>query len=280
MDRHVTRGFTLVELLVVIAIIVLLLSLLTPALEKAIYQAELAVCAANLKSYATGVTTYAGEQKRAFPSRALANEPFRVKYNNFNYRRSIAGYVPLKTLVDPLSGKIDLSIDSTGTDAVYDLFYSNYEMWAGYGYTGFTGLLRLGDRFEWVDPVTGIGHRYDALIADRDMIVVGSRFTTASHPDDRDAMTFQRYQNEDTPFGTLAAQGLPSGTKITFSWWTGNRRGTLDTNYGHADGSVRRFVGVVSGLKGGDDRMARVPDFANNPSAYATGRGLQAPPAE
>src|ERR1041384_4524111 len=46
---RLTTAFTLVELLVVVAIIVVLLSLLTPALDKAIYQAELAVCGADLR---------------------------------------------------------------------------------------------------------------------------------------------------------------------------------------------------------------------------------------
>ena len=37
-------AFTLVELMVVITIIVLLLALMMPALDKAVYQAELASC--------------------------------------------------------------------------------------------------------------------------------------------------------------------------------------------------------------------------------------------
>src|SRR5687767_9906543 len=64
-------GFTLVELLVVIAIIVLLLALLMPAMDKAIYQAELSVCAARLKAVATGSMTYAANSRRAYPHRTI-----------------------------------------------------------------------------------------------------------------------------------------------------------------------------------------------------------------
>jgi prepilin-type N-terminal cleavage/methylation domain-containing protein len=42
-----STAFTLIELLVVVTIIVVLLSLLTPALDRAIYETELAVCASQ-----------------------------------------------------------------------------------------------------------------------------------------------------------------------------------------------------------------------------------------
>ena len=47
--RLAKSAFTLIELLVVVTIIVVLLAMLTPALDKAIYQAELAVCGAHKK---------------------------------------------------------------------------------------------------------------------------------------------------------------------------------------------------------------------------------------
>ncbi|HVL39702.1 MAG TPA: type II secretion system protein, partial [Fimbriimonadaceae bacterium] len=67
-------AFTLVELLVVITILVVLLAMLTPAMDRAIYQAQLTVSAANLKSIAGGVTTYATEQQRKYPHRRALNE--------------------------------------------------------------------------------------------------------------------------------------------------------------------------------------------------------------
>src|SRR5258708_15496333 len=58
------RGaFTLIELLVVVTIIVVLLALLTPALDKAIYQAQLARCAAQIKGIGAGATAYSTEHR-------------------------------------------------------------------------------------------------------------------------------------------------------------------------------------------------------------------------
>ena len=60
-------AFTLIELLVVITIIVVLLALLTPAVDRAIYQAELTVCGTRLKGIATGNLAYAADNKRSYP---------------------------------------------------------------------------------------------------------------------------------------------------------------------------------------------------------------------
>src|SRR6266478_4856578 len=63
------QAFTLIELLVVVTIIVVLLALLTPAVDRAIYQAELARCAAQLHGICAGVQVYAAENKRWYPQR-------------------------------------------------------------------------------------------------------------------------------------------------------------------------------------------------------------------
>src|ERR1051325_11645311 len=62
-------AFTLIELLVVITIIVVLLALLAPAVDKAIYQAELAVCETNLHGIGAGGIIYTQDFKRRYPYR-------------------------------------------------------------------------------------------------------------------------------------------------------------------------------------------------------------------
>ena len=65
--RMKALGFTLVELLVVITIIVVLMALLAPALEKAIYEAELVSCAGNLKLWGTMSHDFARDHQRRLP---------------------------------------------------------------------------------------------------------------------------------------------------------------------------------------------------------------------
>src|SRR5688500_17775374 len=75
------RGFTVVELLVVVTIVVMLLALLAPALDKAVYQAELTMCAARLKAHATSATVYAVDHRRRYLDRAAKHAPsFRPDY--------------------------------------------------------------------------------------------------------------------------------------------------------------------------------------------------------
>src|ERR1041385_1906177 len=69
--RASKHGFTLIELLGVITIIVILLALLTPALDKAIYVAELAACQAQQRGIVTGTVIYAMEHKRYYFDRSV-----------------------------------------------------------------------------------------------------------------------------------------------------------------------------------------------------------------
>src|SRR5258707_1023618 len=60
---HRRFAFTLIELLVVVTIIAVLLSLLTPAMDKAVEQAERTRCAAQLHAWSIGIANYSVEHK-------------------------------------------------------------------------------------------------------------------------------------------------------------------------------------------------------------------------
>jgi len=70
-----TSAFSLVELLVVIALIVLIVSLVIPALGRARDQANVVVCRANLRSLALGCLAYADDHDSVLPTGATVNNP-------------------------------------------------------------------------------------------------------------------------------------------------------------------------------------------------------------
>ncbi len=59
--------FTLIELLVVVAILSILMSLLSPALRKALYKAKTVACATNLKQLGVGILMYTDDFNDTYP---------------------------------------------------------------------------------------------------------------------------------------------------------------------------------------------------------------------
>lgn len=250
-------GFTLVELLVIVAIIVVLLALLIPGMDAAVYQAELATCSARLKAGATGLATYAFENKRYYPFRSGANNttlswyPDLLTSNSIDDRPRIFQAIRPKLLLDPFSGKIDLEAEIEGQSNIG----SNYSLWFGWRYlTGSEkGMYKVGDRFTWM------GDGYRVLISDEDRLFSSSDQST--HPDRIGVMKFEGpHQNAPNPFPGWNLYGL----FVTYSKWTTNGmggarvRGPLDLNYAYDDGAVLRFDRV--GFE--DERMGYIPDFA------------------
>lgn len=86
------RDFTLIELLVVISIIAILASILLPALKKAKMKAYQTVCANNLKSCATAMNFYIGDNNDYFP---LADG---AGYHNVQYQ--VATYLQFSKKFD------------------------------------------------------------------------------------------------------------------------------------------------------------------------------------
>jgi prepilin-type N-terminal cleavage/methylation domain-containing protein len=71
--------FTLVELLVVITILAILVSLLSPALSRVVFNTKLATCKVNLQTIHTGFTMYADDNNSFFPkNKNRRNRPFQL----------------------------------------------------------------------------------------------------------------------------------------------------------------------------------------------------------
>ncbi len=76
------RAFTLVELLVVIGIIALLISILLPALNKARFSANVAVCASNHHQIYTAMAMYANDNRNYLPGTNVQNNVKGADYVN------------------------------------------------------------------------------------------------------------------------------------------------------------------------------------------------------
>ena len=269
-------GFTIVELLVVITIIVVLLALLAPALDKAVYQAELAVCGAQLKAIATGGNTYAMANRRHYPDtgRGLGNNPQQAwigtgdgsaAHDRRKVLRAALGDLN-KVFNDPLT---NADLDFERSTATYT--YSNYNLWFAWSYAGRQGMKRLGDRFTWIersdiDHTIATERSSNMLASDRDEIA-RDREAQSSHPDADGVLFLMRRQDQISPWGNNETLG-PAGNTITQAiWWSNNSpsRGETDSNFAAADGAVVRFNAIHWNE---DERLARAPIYPDPASYY------------
>jgi prepilin-type N-terminal cleavage/methylation domain-containing protein len=250
----VRYAFTLIELLVVVTIIVVLLSLLTPAMDKAIYQTELTLCATRLKTIATGVAMYAVAFKRYYPHRPGVHDPAAgwvaiqlynaaspVFSNGIPYddRTTMSAAFDINALLTcPFSGKVDY------VNSKPDSFInSNYSPWFGFGFPDNPGMFKLGDRLGWDN------RKFSVVAGDWDHVLRGGPNYYGSHPDSSGRMTHSVLQD----------QGLPAGLKWTLSRWELNgdyRRLPVDLNYAFDNGAVQRYDSV---LYDKDERMYPFP---------------------
>ena len=97
-------GFTLIELLVVITIIVLLLALLTPALDKAIYAAEKLQCLGRQRVMVMAAVSYATEHKKYFPPNAIRGQGSATAYDIRQWWTDDEGTTPTPYAVNPGTG--------------------------------------------------------------------------------------------------------------------------------------------------------------------------------
>ena len=275
-------AFTLVELLVVITIIAFLLALLTPALDKAIYQAELTVCAANQHGLGVGVNNYAMDYKRSYPYRQHIHEtrawPSTLSYGlpQWDGRPALKPYISINaTLNCPLLPKIDLEGSHSDT-----AIFSPHNLWFGWQYRfiengqRFRGMNRIGDRWEW--PYMGAGYppmKSSLLGGTHYAVHVTERLTEASHPSDLRYVV--RLQDE------AATLDLGSGVSVSIGKFTRATWDSYDYSHGpidltnlYADLSVLTTSKVkweLDRLDSDDERVTRVPAYSDGVNWTADG---------
>jgi prepilin-type N-terminal cleavage/methylation domain-containing protein/prepilin-type processing-associated H-X9-DG protein len=264
------RAFTLIELLVVITIIVVLLALLTPALDKAIYQAELTVCGTQLKAIASSTITYAYDFRRYYPDRAVINsrsnsQPLMLASDGRDDRPLLGKYIVLKMFQDPVVEQYAIEPDETVANA---RVHASYQLWFGVRFDPYTspdgtsitpsGMKKIGDKFSWYDDYpfsarNSTVNTYSLLATDFDFSGVARRAMN-SHPDASGTLTLKTSNPQAS-----AVPSLPTDAPVEyFSRFEGSstNRGATDSNYAYADGSVLRLNGLSVDY---DERLGTVP---------------------
>jgi hypothetical protein len=246
-----TGAFTLVELLVVITIIVVLISLLTPALDRAIYQAQLVQCAAGMKTLASASNVYAFDHKRYYPrvvvnsanpssTRTVRPGP-RVILEEEDMRPLIRPYLFSinKVFNDPLLKEVDFDPDLRPGESYRA--WSDYSWYVGWGFDtrGYKIMSKLDDAMEYriasSQGETIYGFR--TLVADRIHRWTSQRNIEAGHPDHNDSMSELTSTNRAT-----------AGVFAILSTWTRTgpaERMSFDLNYAQQDESVLRYNRVL-----------------------------------
>jgi type II secretory pathway pseudopilin PulG len=295
-NRTSRVAFTLVELLVVVTIIVVLLALLVPAMDRAVYQADLAACAANMKAVGLGATTYAVASRRFWPYRGFMTTtenhgsfPYalnKLSENNdsttYDDRPMYQDYIPFPAFNDPLAGK--LRFDKSETKNSYT--NASRLLWFGWRYRIIQGgttaeqggisrnvggtaqtwraMRKLGDKWSWFGaspfgepPFERISN---LIVSDWDGVTnfggQGGGNMSSHHDADR-LLTLSTWQNQSNGFAV-----------VTGSQWgvanQGRKRGTIDANYAPDDGSVYR----LNDIKWDDDRTVSVPTTSSGDGIF------------
>jgi hypothetical protein len=259
--------------LVVIAIIVVLLALLTPAVDRAMYVAELTVCATRQAGIVRGVNLYAMDHARYYPPRfwntanrqphkiaGVTNptDPGNASTPFADDRPAFRGYIGFNLLVDPLTKRVELENTAPNADV-----YAPYKMWFGWRYVDTdppagakAGMTRMGQPFEWK------GQPFRVMVGDSDEY--SPNRVLSNHMDQDGKLQPWVFENSGGVGGVYANLYLSMWVRYAVD------RGLLDLNFADDDGSVQR----LSNLKLNDDeRTVKLPEYtpANTPTVETNG---------
>jgi prepilin-type N-terminal cleavage/methylation domain-containing protein len=280
-DRLRTSGFTLIELLVVVTIIVVLLALLTPALDKAFYAAEMVQDGAQMRGVAQATIAYTTEHKKAYPGPYSTWDAMQIRNSShWNIPGLLSAYVPAKIFMDPFlaNGNLDYAACMSDPYGVYMPGYHWYPNWGTASAPNINPMKRMGQKMVFMAPEGDI-RKFGVILADRDARVPGS-WATTSHQDKEGRQTLWAYQGGGNPW---IAQGLgpvvgPATGNVYVAWWIGTTRSTVDENFALDDGSVLRLDDVPAMATLDDDpRMSFIPD--TSVGEYNSNRKAQLPRA-
>ena len=257
------NGFTLVELLVVVSIIVVLLALLMPALDQAVYQAELAVCGARLKGHGTAAIAYTMDFKRRYLHRPGVHEAdyWRADWMAFTTdpqnddRPALRPYMPINKMVAcPLVQEVDFDhAEQYANVFPAVLLYTSFTYWYGFRYTGQKGMFRMGDRLGWREGAAGPSTSFSVLASDTDVVSFSGRYSNSAHPDKDEFLVLTTFTN---------ARGTNYHNMFSFwgRWSTDPDRGPMDRSFVFDDLSAQTFNDV---LLEDDPRMVPVSEYSH-----------------
>jgi prepilin-type N-terminal cleavage/methylation domain-containing protein len=264
----VSKGFTLVELLVVISIIVILLALLTPALDRAIYRAELLRCGTNHRGLARHISQYAFDHKRWYPYRPTLNPegtgpsgdtPRHLAGGNLDVRPMIRDRFDMNVYFNDVFIPDPVDYDTPFREQSY--IWTSIHFFFGYSHSNTPHPMRkLGDRWSvgnnWIRPDgmtdrADSEFRYSVLIADREYTFgSGDKRVDGGHPDQEGRLIFKRLQADFQAWF------------YTNAWWESTTgRGLYDLNFALADESVVTYMDLKyrADKSLSDERMKAIP---------------------
>ena len=261
------KAFTLVELLVSVTIILVLVSLLLAALDNAHYQVRLTHCQSQQKAIVNAVITYAGEHNRQYPYRhgvfadvnwspaviadldpnlssltdaTSGNTPPSVPAEMFDDRIAINERISInQTLNCAFVNPVDLENASA-----LSRLQGSQALWYGWRFKHHDrdggqmekGMFKLGDRFEWRDPVNGDRFDFSVLVSDWTGFNREDNVAISSHPDFYDSILYlESRENAQT---TWWKEDL-----VSYSFWVSSQTswpGPIDRVFSYDDGSSRR----------------------------------------